>query len=79
MCIRDRCSSLDYNLGRIIDTLKEKGIYEDTVIIYTLSLIHICELFMTSLLKGALETDTEISFYLPCSALTGLRLSLIHI
>ncbi|WP_146043749.1 hypothetical protein [Clostridium sp. chh4-2] len=33
------------------------------------------ELFMTSLLKGALETDTEISFYLPCSALTGLRCS----
>lgn len=30
-----QCSSLDYNLGRIIDTLKEKGIYEDTVIIYT--------------------------------------------
>ena len=33
------------------------------------------ELFMTSLLKGALETDTEISFYLPRSALTGLRCS----
>ena len=30
------------------------------------------ELFMTSLLKGALETDTEISFYLPRSALPGL-------
>ncbi len=29
------CHSLDYNLGRLIDTLKEKGIYEDTVIIYT--------------------------------------------
>ena len=34
-----------------------------------------CELFMTSLLSGALETDTEISFYLPRSALTGLRSS----
>jgi len=33
------------------------------------------ELFMTSLLKGALETDTEISFYLPRSALTGLSSS----
>ena len=33
------------------------------------------ELFMTSLLKGALETDTEISFYLPRSALTGLSCS----
>ena len=33
------------------------------------------ELFMTSLLKGALETDMEISFYLPRSALTGLRSS----
>ncbi len=29
------CHSLDYNLGRLIETLKEKGIYEDTVIIYT--------------------------------------------
>ena len=33
------------------------------------------ELFMTSLLSGALETDTEISFYLPRSALTGLSSS----
>lgn len=29
------CHSLDYNLGRLIASLKEKGIYEDTVIIYT--------------------------------------------
>ena len=29
------------------------------------------ELFMTSLLRGALETDLEFSFYLPRSALTG--------
>ena len=29
------CNSLDYNLGKIISLLKEKGIYEDTVIIYT--------------------------------------------
>ncbi len=33
------------------------------------------ELFMTSLLSGALETDTEISFYLPRSALPGLSCS----
>ncbi len=30
------------------------------------------ELFMTSLLSGALKTETEISFYLPRSVLTGL-------
>jgi len=29
-----QCNSLDTNLGRIIDTLKEKNIYENTVIIY---------------------------------------------
>lgn len=29
------CASLDENLGRIIDALKEKGIYENTVILYT--------------------------------------------
>lgn len=28
------CRSLDDNLGRVIDKLKEKGIYEDTVIVY---------------------------------------------
>ena len=33
------------------------------------------ELFMTSLLSGALKTETEISFYLPRSALTGLSSS----
>lgn len=29
-----QCNSLDQNLGRVIDELKEKGIYDDTVIIY---------------------------------------------
>lgn len=29
-----QCNSLDNNLGRIIDLLKEKGIYDNTVIIY---------------------------------------------
>lgn len=29
------CKSLDYNLGRIIEKLKEKGLYENTVIIYS--------------------------------------------
>ncbi|PNV59876.1 hypothetical protein C0033_21595 [Clostridium sp. chh4-2] len=33
------------------------------------------ELLMTSLLKGALETDLEFIFYLPRSALTGLSSS----
>ena len=33
------------------------------------------ELLMTSLLKGALKTETEISFYLPRSVLTGLSSS----
>ena len=33
------------------------------------------ELFMTSLLSGALEPDTEIRFYLPRSALPGLSSS----
>ena len=33
------------------------------------------ELLMTSLLSGALETDSEFSFYLPRSALTGLSIS----
>lgn len=28
------CYNVDYNLGRLITSLKEKGIYEDTVIIY---------------------------------------------
>ncbi len=29
-----QCASLDENLGKVIDKLKEKGIYENTVIIY---------------------------------------------
>ena len=29
------CNSLDSNLGRIIETLKEKGIYDNTYIVYT--------------------------------------------
>lgn len=29
------CHSLDYNIGRLVDTLKEKGIYDNTIIIYT--------------------------------------------
>ncbi len=29
------CESIDYNLGRIIKKLKEKGLYDDTVIIFT--------------------------------------------
>ncbi|MCK9479222.1 MAG: sulfatase-like hydrolase/transferase [Firmicutes bacterium] len=29
------CNSLDYNLGRIVDLLKQKGIYDNTVILYT--------------------------------------------
>lgn len=29
------CAALDYNLGRIIDTLKEKNIFDDTIIIFT--------------------------------------------
>ena len=29
------CNSLDDNLGRIVEKLKEQGLYEDTVIIYT--------------------------------------------
>ena len=29
------CNSLDYNVGRIVDLLKNKGVYEDTIIIYT--------------------------------------------
>lgn len=29
------CHSLDYNLGRLINTLKQKGLYENTIIIYT--------------------------------------------
>lgn len=29
------CNALDRNLGRLIETLKDKGIYDDTVIIYT--------------------------------------------
>ena len=29
-----QCASLDENLGRLIDKLKEKGLYEDTVILY---------------------------------------------
>ena len=29
------CSSLDYNLGRIIAELKRRGIFDDTIIIYT--------------------------------------------
>ena len=30
-----QCNSLDYNLGRIIDTLKSEGVYNDTTVIYT--------------------------------------------
>ena len=29
------CQSLDYNFGRVVQTLKEKGIYDDTMLIYT--------------------------------------------
>ncbi|KAK8839973.1 hypothetical protein M9Y10_031690 [Tritrichomonas musculus] len=29
------CNSLDKNLGRVVEALKEKGIYDDTMIIYT--------------------------------------------
>ena len=29
------CHSLDHNIGRLVDTLKEKGIYDNTIIIYT--------------------------------------------
>ncbi|MEF9960998.1 MAG: sulfatase-like hydrolase/transferase [Niameybacter sp.] len=29
------CHSLDKNVGRLVETLKEKGIYENTIIIYT--------------------------------------------
>jgi len=29
------CASLDYNIGRMFDTLRDKGIAEDTVFIYT--------------------------------------------
>lgn len=29
------CHAVDYNVGRLVDTLKEKGIYDDTVIVYT--------------------------------------------
>ena len=29
------CHSLDHNVGRIVEVLKQQGIYEDTVIIYT--------------------------------------------
>lgn len=29
-----QCASLDENLGRLVDKLKEKGVYENTVIIY---------------------------------------------
>lgn len=28
-------NSVDYNIGRLVDTLKEKGLYDNTVIIYT--------------------------------------------
>ncbi len=30
-----QCASLDENLGRLIDKLKEKGLYENTIIIYS--------------------------------------------
>ena len=30
-----QCNSLDYNIGRLVDTLKAKGIWENTVLIYT--------------------------------------------
>ncbi len=30
-----QCASLDENLGRLVERLKEKGLYEDTVILYT--------------------------------------------
>lgn len=29
------CNALDRNMGKLVDTLKDQGIYEDTVIIYT--------------------------------------------
>jgi len=29
------CNALDRNLGRVLDRLKEKGIYDDTLVIYT--------------------------------------------
>lgn len=29
-----QCESLDYNLGRVIDKLKEKGLYENTIIVF---------------------------------------------
>jgi len=29
-----QCNSLDYNLGRVVDELKEKGLYDNTIIIY---------------------------------------------
>ena len=29
-----QCASLDQNLGRLVDRLKEKGLYEDTVVIF---------------------------------------------
>ncbi|MCL1952668.1 MAG: sulfatase-like hydrolase/transferase [Oscillospiraceae bacterium] len=29
------CASLDYNAGRLVHELKEQGLYEDTVIVYT--------------------------------------------
>lgn len=30
-----QCNSLDYNVGKLIDTLKDKGIFDNTIIIYT--------------------------------------------
>lgn len=30
-----QCHSLDYNVGRLIDTLKDRGMWENTILIYT--------------------------------------------
>ena len=30
-----QCNSLDYNVGRLIDTLKDQGIWDNTILIYT--------------------------------------------
>ena len=29
------CHSLDYNVGRLVDTLKEQGMWENTILVYT--------------------------------------------
>ncbi len=30
-----QCNSLDYNVGRLVDTLKDQGVWENTILIYT--------------------------------------------